>query len=87
MRYGNCNSSGCAYSSTILKKTGNSVVLKRIALLLKAIEVDPFSGIGKPEKLKHNLSGKWSRHIDKEHRLIYEIKDDSILIHSLQGHY
>ena len=69
------------------KKTGNQIILKRIALLLKAIEIDPFNGIGKPEKLKHNLTGTWSRRIDKEHRLIYEIKDNAILIHSLQGHY
>ncbi len=49
----------------------------------------PYSGIGKPEPLKHHLSGLWSRRINKEHRLVYEIieTDNVILIHSLKGHY
>jgi toxin YoeB len=44
-------------------------------------------GIGKPEKLKHNLTGLWSRRISQEHRIVYEIMDEKILIHSLKGHY
>ena len=62
------------------KKTNNQAVLKRIRLLLEAIENDPFNGIGKPEKLKHNLSGTWSRRINQEHRLVYEIKDNKLLL-------
>jgi len=69
------------------KKTNNQTILKRIRVLLEAIENDPFNGIGKPEKLKHNLSGTWSRRINQEHRLVYEIKDNKLLIHSLKEHY
>ncbi len=45
------------------------------------------NGIGKPEPLKHNLSGCWSRRINQEHRIIYEVTDNKMLIHSLKGHY
>ena len=47
----------------------------------------PIGGTGKPEPLKHDLNGKWSRRINKEHRLVYEVLDDSILLHSARGHY
>jgi toxin YoeB len=47
----------------------------------------PFTGTGKPELLKHKLSGIWSRRINKEHRLIYEVKDDIVFILSVRGHY
>jgi toxin YoeB len=47
----------------------------------------PFSGIGKPEALKHKLSGKWSRRINDEHRIIYEVIENDIFIYSLKGHY
>jgi toxin YoeB len=71
------------------KKSGNKSIQKKINLLLVSIQQTPFSGIGKPEALKHNLSGLWSRRIDKEHRLIYEIDEDLqiIIVHSLRGHY
>lgn len=68
-------------------KTGNKPVLKKIAQLIESIEENPFEGIGKPEQLKYSLSGIWSRRITKEHRLVYEIEDDCILIHSVKGHY
>lgn len=68
-------------------KTGNKPVLKKIAQLIESIEENPFEGIGKPEQLKYSLSGIWSRRITKEHRLVYEIEDDCILIHSAKGHY
>jgi toxin YoeB len=67
--------------------TGNKVVLKKISSLLRAILENPFSGIGKPEPLKHQLTGCWSRRINQEHRLVYEILDGRILVHSLRGHY
>jgi toxin YoeB len=54
--------------------------LKRINLLIKAIQRDPFDGVGKPEPLKHNLSGFWSRRITAEHRLVYGIEDDEVQI-------
>jgi len=68
-------------------KTGNQSILKKIANLIENIHINPFEGIGKPEQLKHNLTGIWSRRINREHRLIYEIVDDKILIYSVKGHY
>jgi toxin YoeB len=71
------------------KKTGNIQIQKKIAQLLDAIEDSPAHGIGKPEMLKHQLSGFWSRRINQEHRLVYQFseEDDLIIIHSLKGHY
>lgn len=69
------------------KKSGKANIQKKITLLLRAIKKDPFTGIGKPEPLKHNLSGFWSRRIDKENRIVYEIADEIIYIYSLEGHY
>ena len=69
------------------KKLRDRKIQERISDLIISIEENPFVGIGKPEALKHNLSGKWSRRIDKEHRIIYEITANLILIHSLRGHY
>jgi toxin YoeB len=69
------------------KKSGNKAVLKKIVTLLKEIAQQPFTGTGKPESLKHDLSGKWSRRINQEHRLVYEVLENKILIHSLKGHY
>lgn len=68
-------------------KTGNKTMLKKIAQLIEAIKENPFDGVGKPEPLKHSLTGCWSRRINQEHRLIYEIKDTNILILSVKGHY
>ena len=70
-----------------LKKSGNKALLKKIYILLTEIREHPFTGLGKPEALKHHLTGLWSRRINKEHRLIYEISDDRILILSAKGHY
>ena len=66
---------------------------KRVAIkvldLVKAIEQSPFEGIGKPEPLKHGLSGLWSRRIDQAHRLIYSVNeaDNEIIFISCYGHY
>lgn len=54
--------------------------LKRINLLIKSIQREPFDGLGKPEPLKHNLSGFWSRRITGEHRLVYAVEDDEIRV-------
>ena len=62
-------------------------ILKRINLLIKDIERSPFEGIGKPEALKHNLSGWWSRRITDEHRIVYRVEADEIHIASLRYHY
>ncbi|MEY3411563.1 MAG: hypothetical protein RIQ70_249 [Bacteroidota bacterium] len=69
------------------KKTGNKTILKRIAILTKAILENPFEGIGKPEPLKHQLAGKWSRRIDKENRYIYTTDKQTLFIYALKGHY
>jgi len=69
------------------KKTNNSLILKRIKDLLASILESPFSGIGKPEALKYQLAGKWSRRIDKENRLVYSIERETIYIYSMKGHY
>lgn len=61
--------------------------LKRINALIKEIKRDPFEGIGKPEPLKHALSGYWSRRINDEHRIVYKIYQDSVLIAQLRYHY
>lgn len=62
-------------------------VAKRIVLLIKAIQREPFAGIGKPEPLKHDLAGFWSRRITEEHRLGYAIEEDQLLIAQARYHY
>lgn len=62
-------------------------ILKRINQLLKDIDRNKFEGLGKPEPLKGNYSGWWSRRIDDGHRLIYRIKEDVIEIYQCRGHY
>ena len=65
----------------------DKAVLKRINSLIKEVMRDPFNGIGKPEPLKHSLSGYWSRRITDEHRLVYKVSDESLLIAQLRYHY
>jgi toxin YoeB len=62
-------------------------VLRRIHELIKDIRRHPYSGIGKPEPLKHALRGYWSRRISSEHRLVYEISGHEIIITQLRYHY
>jgi toxin YoeB len=69
------------------KKSGNVAVLKRIRKLIEEIQTKPFEGIGKPEALKFDLSGKWSRRITDKDRMVYEANDEKIKIYSLKGHY
>lgn len=59
----------------------------RINVLIKEIGRTPFEGIGKPEPLKHALSGYWSRRINDEHRIVYKIEGDRLLIAQLRYHY
>ena len=61
--------------------------VKRINELIKDIKRNPFTGIGNPEPLKHNLSGLWSRRIDKEHRLVYKVETSTISIAQCRYHY
>lgn len=69
-------------------KTGNKVVLKKIASLIEDILKHPYEGIGKPHALKHELSGSWAREINKKDRLVYEVTlNNTLEISSLRGHY
>ncbi len=68
-------------------KSGNKPVLKKIAQLLESVSTTPYEGIGKPEPLKYSLIGCWSRRIDQEHRIVYEVHPNKIIILSLKGHY
>ena len=61
--------------------------LKRINQLIQAIQREPHNGIGKPEPLRHALSGYWSRRIDQEHRLVYRVVDDAVWIVQARYHY
>ena len=69
------------------KKSGNKTIQKRITKLLESISKTPYSGIGKPEPLKHELQGYWSRRITEEHRLVYTVKDNRIKVISMRFHY
>lgn len=69
------------------RKSGNKQVQKKISELLQNIQETPFEGIGKPEGLKHQHTGKWSRRITNEHRLVYKVTESQIQILSMRGHY
>lgn len=62
-------------------------VLKRINLLIQDVQRSPFEGIGKPEPLKHALSGYWSRRINDEHRMVYKVESDALFLAQLRYHY
>jgi toxin YoeB len=62
-------------------------VVRRINDLIKDIQREPFEGIGKPEPLKHQLQGLWSRRIDEEHRVVYEIAENELRIIACRYHY
>jgi toxin YoeB len=62
-------------------------MMLRVNQLLQEIQRDPIRGIGKPEPLRHALQGYWSRRITDEHRIVYRVQDDSLLIAQLQYHY
>lgn len=68
-------------------KSGNQKLVFKILEIISDIQKDPFNGIGKPEPLKQNLRGFWSRRIDNEHRLIYRVTETAIEIISCHGHY
>jgi toxin YoeB len=70
-----------------LFKSANKNLAFRIFELISDIQSTPFQGLGKPEPLKGNFSGFWSRRINDEHRLIYKVTNELIIIHSCYGHY
>ena len=71
------------------KKSGNKAIMNKITLLLEEIAIHPFTGIGKPEPLKYDLSGYWSRRINSEHRIVYKVHDEIIEVYilSMRFHY
>ena len=71
------------------KESGNKAIMNRISALLKDIMEHPYTGIGKPEPLKYDLAGIWSRRINSEHRLIYSVNENIITVYvfSMRYHY
>ena len=71
------------------KKTGNKAVQKKISMSINDIIAHPYSGLGKPEAIKHKLSGSWSRRITRVDRLVYRIniENNTVEIETLRGHY
>jgi toxin YoeB len=69
------------------KQSGNIKIQNKILKLLNSIKETPYEGVGKPEALKHNWSGYWSRRINQEHRLIYKWDNGKIFIAQLRSHY
>ena len=78
--------SSTAWENYLYWQKTDKATLKRINTLIKAIQRDPFSGIGKPEALRHNLTGYWSRRINDEHRIVYKVADH-LYIAQLRYHY
>lgn len=76
-----------AWETYLFWQTQDRKTLKRINDLIQAARRDPFGGIGKPEALKHSLSGCWSRRIDETNRLVYEVQNDELIIISCRYHY
>jgi toxin YoeB len=67
--------------------TDDKNMLKKINELIRDIQRTPFDGKGKPEPLKYDLAGMWSRRIDREHRLVYKVEDHELMIFSCRYHY
>lgn len=76
-----------AWDDYLYWQTQDKKVLKRVNLLIKDIRRNPFDGVGKPEPLKNNLSGWWSRRIDEINRIVYYEQDGIIYVVSCRGHY
>jgi len=76
-----------AWKDYLYWQSQDKKTLKRINNILKDIDRNPYEGIGKPEPLKEDLQGYWSRRIDEVNRLVYKIVDDQIVITQCGGHY
>jgi len=76
-----------AWDSYLYWQKTDKAILKRINTLIKEIKRNPFEGIGKPEPLRHSLSGYWSRRINDEHRIVYKVTNNNLLIAQLRYHY
>lgn len=80
-------SSDDAWAHYLYWQKNDCNVVDRINKLIKDVKCKPFSGIGKPEPLKHALSGFWSRRITDEHRMVYRVEGDALLLAQLRYHY
>ena len=69
------------------KRSGNKGVQTRIQKIILSISETPFDGIGKPEALRHDFAGWWSRRINEEHRLVYRVEEGKIVISQMRFHY
>ena len=76
-----------AWEDYLYFKNSDKTISKKIDKLIKESLREPFDGIGKPEKLRENLSGYWSRRITQEHRLVYKYEDETLTIASCRFHY
>jgi toxin YoeB len=76
-----------AWEEYLFWQSTDRKILLRINSLIRDIQRSPFDGIGKPERLKHALAGYWSRRITDEHRIVYKVERDSLLIAQLRFHY
>lgn len=78
---------GRAWEDYLYWQETDRKVLARINHLIRDIQRDPFQGIGKPEPLRHALKGYWSRRITDEHRIVYKVEEDALLLAQLRFHY
>lgn len=76
-----------AWEEYLYWQRSDKAILKRIHELIRDIQHDATDGIGKPEPLKHNLQGWWSRRINQEHRIVYKVEEDDLIIAMLRYHY
>lgn len=76
-----------AWEDYVSWQNENKKILKKINALIKNIQSEPYNGIGKPEPLKYDLAGLWSRRIDLEHRLVYKLEGNDLYIYSCRYHY
>ena len=76
-----------AWEDYLFWQQNDKQVLRKINTLIRHIQRDPLAGIGKPEPLKHNLAGFWSRRITDEHRIVYKTDGDDVLIAQCRYHY
>jgi toxin YoeB len=76
-----------AWEDYLYWQANDKIILEKVNVLIKDIMRQPYSGLGKPEKLSRNLSGWWSRRITQEHRIVYKLAEGDILISQLRYHY
>ena len=76
-----------AWEDYLYWKRMDKKIVKRINELIKAIKRNPFEGIGKPEPLKYDLAGKWSRRITDEHRIVYQVVESNLIVYTFRYHY